>query len=40
MAANAPNLLSDRLPVVPETAARLVDLEARLGKLDRLMVAY
>jgi uncharacterized protein len=40
MSAPAAANLPDGLPIGPETEARLSDLEARLGRLDRLMVAY
>ena len=40
MSAPAAANLSDGLPIGPETEARLRDLESRLGRLDRLMVAY
>jgi uncharacterized protein len=40
MSAPAAANLPDGLPIGPETESRLSDLEARLGRLDRLMVAY
>jgi uncharacterized protein len=40
MSAQAAANLPDGLPIGPETQARLHDLEARLSKLDSLMVAY
>jgi len=40
MSAQAEANLPDGLPIGPETEARMRDLEARLGNLDSLMVAY